>query len=84
MMRLPALAASRTSTSRNTVPAPIVATSPNESTSRAMLSNGCGELSGTSIVVMPASITPRTMASHSSGLMPRKMPMMLRVTSSLS
>ena len=52
----PASATARTSSLVRTVPAPIVACSPNLSTRRAMLSRGRGELSGISIVVMPPAI----------------------------
>ena len=37
-----------------------------------MLSNGCGELSGTSMTVTPASINASPMASISSGFTPRR------------
>ena len=62
-----------------TVPAPIVACLPNLSTRRAMLSKGRGELSGISIVVMPPAIRISTTASASSGVIPRRMAMRLRL-----
>jgi hypothetical protein len=44
-----------------------------------MLCSGCGEFNGISIVVSPASSKASHTGSASSGLMPRRMAMMLRL-----
>ena len=59
----------------NTVPAPMSAASPNARASFSMLENGAGELSGTSMISMPASTNTVPIGSASSALIPRKMAM---------
>ena len=61
-----------TSAASSTVPAPTSAWCAWRPASRLMLSNGCGELSGTSMTVTPASISASPMASISSGFTPRR------------
>src|SRR3954452_10274375 len=56
----------------STVPAPISTPAGASLTAMAIERNGSGEFSGISIAVMPASISTPTMASASSGLMPRR------------
>ncbi len=66
----PAAATCATSASSSTVPAPIIAVSPNTVASRQMLSSGSGEFSGTSIIRMPLRMSASPTDTTSPGRMP--------------
>ena len=61
----PAAATAWTSRRLSTVPAPIIARSPKASLAAEMLASASGELSGTSIIVMPAAISASQTATTS-------------------
>ena len=71
MTRPPTSRALATSSAVSTVPAPIKALSPKRRARRSMLAKGSGELSGTSMIRMPASKIASPIASTSSGVTPR-------------
>ena len=74
----PAAATAWTSRRVSTVPAPIIARSPKASLAAEMLASASGELSGTSIMVMPAATSASQTATTSGGVMPRRMAMRWR------
>ncbi|MEJ7137498.1 methyl-accepting chemotaxis protein [Comamonadaceae bacterium SL12-8] len=69
----PAAATSATEATSSTVPAPTTRRSPMRWASRAMLSSGWGEFSGTSSTRHPASNRTSATPSTSCGVMPRRM-----------
>src|SRR4051794_12775710 len=71
--RPPASCSLRTSAGSSTVPAPTTTSGGSAFASLAMLANGSGELSGTSIRLKPASTSVVPTASASSGTRPRRM-----------
>ena len=75
----PAAATPATSSTVSTVPAPISACPPKARTMAAMLSNGSGEFSGTSIEVMPLAISASAIGTASAGVIPRRMAIRLRL-----
>jgi hypothetical protein len=74
----PAPATAWTSRRRSTVPAPIIARSPKASLAAEMLARASGELSGTSIMVMPALTRLSQTATTSDVVTPRRMAMRWR------
>src|SRR5579883_22128 len=72
MRRPPAETTSPTCRSDVTVPAPMSAAAPKRCARRSTLASGCGELSGTSMMAKPASMSAAPAASASSGRMPRR------------
>lgn len=69
----PAAATRTTSCTVSTVPAPISACSPKARAMTSTLASGSGELSGTSMRSIPASISAPATASASRGSIPRRM-----------
>ena len=68
--RPPAAATSRTCAGLSTVPAPMSACSPNLAARRSMLSSGCGEFSGTSMMRIPQSRSAAPISNAISGCTP--------------
>src|ERR1044072_2671476 len=69
--RAPVRASRSTLATSSTVPAPISASCPNAACIAAMLSNGSGEFSGTSIIRTPPAMLAAVPATASSGFSPR-------------